>query len=156
MEVSLSISLLTQDQMAEVWRKLKPKKFKKFGSVRAKIAIRPTKVVTSIKGTVETTNVAEAGDVIVTNPFGEKYVLKKDKFLQRYSGARLTEFDQEFEAKGFCFASVYTGTDLEFVASWGEKMILNTGDYLCSITKEAKGDLYRIEKDAFKETYKPA
>lgn len=156
MKISLSVNILSQDQMSSVWETLKPKKFKKFGTVLAKVATKQTKVVTKLDGKVETTNVAQVGDVIITNPLGEMYVLKQDKFLQRYTGNKLSESNQEFDAKGFCFASIYTGEDLEFLASWGEKMILNSGDYLCSTTKEAKGDLYRIEKNAFKETYKPA
>jgi hypothetical protein len=41
---------------------------------------------------------------------------------------------------------------LEFVAPWGESMIVKPGDYL--VTPPEKNEIYRIAQKEFEETYK--
>lgn len=59
--------------------------YKKQGEVRAQIAIGGEEVVTTLAdGTVETKNQANPGDAIITNPGGEEYIIKGEKFAKRY------------------------------------------------------------------------
>ncbi len=59
--------------------------YKKRGLVNARIAKDAERITTTLKdGTVETTNTAQSGDVIVTNPMGEEYVMPMEKFAARY------------------------------------------------------------------------
>jgi hypothetical protein len=49
--------------------------------VEARVATEREEITTTlVDGTVETVNTAEESDVVVTNPGGEKYVLKPEKF----------------------------------------------------------------------------
>ena len=59
--------------------------YKKQGEVTAVQVQVETPVETVLAdGTKETTNTALPGDFIVTNPGGEQYVLKPEKFQSRY------------------------------------------------------------------------
>lgn len=70
-------------------------------------------------GTVETVNTAEEGDIIVTNPGGESYILKPDNFAKRYEA---TEEDGVFRAKGMARAYQNdTGHEITVIAPWGEE-----------------------------------
>ncbi|WOL24395.1 hypothetical protein fHeYen902_049c [Yersinia phage fHe-Yen9-02] len=155
MKIKLSMSkALTQSDIAKYWKKDIAHKYKKYGHVLARQSSGGETVVTEIGGKVETQNVTKSTDMIVTNPGGEKYVIDIDKFKKRYSGPSPDAHDQKYSATGTCYAFGYKGPSLQFIASWGEPMILNSGDYLCSITFEPNGDIYRIEKQAFLDTYR--
>lgn len=128
--------LLPQDKIVEIFLKGNPKQYHKFGSVKARLAKVGEKIDTIIDGKIETTNMAKENDVIVTGIKGEKYIIKKDKFLIRYKGPNLSSKDKTYEAIGHCFAIKYLGRSVKFKASWGEEMILNKGDYLISFLKQ--------------------
>ena len=127
------------------------KKYRKFGVVTAIKATAEQQVRTVIDGKVETTNVAHPGDYIVTGASGEKYVLTSEKMKSRYKKIA----DNQYEAIGECFAVKYNGKSFKFTAPWGEDMICNNGDYICSTILDGS-DVYRIEKEVFKKTYKLA
>ncbi|QJT71152.1 hypothetical protein GR11A_00115 [Vibrio phage vB_VcorM_GR11A] len=148
----------TQKDMELFWNKAldegRVEHYSKFGTVRARLARKGDVVITEIDGVKETENRAKSSDVVVTGVKGEQYLVDIRKFKERYRGPKLTYTDQVYNAVGETYAARWTGAPLKFTASWGEAMIIEPGDYLCSTTQQASGDLYRIERSAFKESYR--
>jgi len=130
--------------------------YKKIGRVRVQ-AIKPgTKVDTIINGKKETTNIAKVGDVLITGSAGEQYLLSNSKLKDRYKFLEIEPkgVAEIWEATGKCYAVKYVGLDtFVFEAPWGEEMLCEPGDYICS-TKLDGTDVYRIEKEVFKKTYR--
>jgi len=144
----------TQEQLFDdVWSKSAPQHYTKKGEVEARKAVAGEKIVTILDGEVETSNTAKANDVVIKGPKGEEYIVDSEKFAKRYEGGNLSDDFSKFKAKGETFGFEYSGQPIEFMAAWGEKMILKTGDFLCSPDKDKPGDLYRIEREAFGMTY---
>jgi hypothetical protein len=113
----------------------------------------PLVVVTKINGVKETTNSAKRGDVIFTGPLGEQYVVGPSKFISLYNvqeGIATPRPLPRMVAKMTKF--LLHNKPLEFMAPWGESMLLAPGDYLVQ-DPSGKGH-YRIEKKAFALTYK--
>lgn len=107
-------------------------------------------------GTTETVNIAEAGDMILTNPGGEKYILKPEKFAKRYEAI---DENGTYRAKGMArIAENPTGAPIEIVAPWGEKQV---GALDCMIATpfdpehpdEVGNDRYIIGHQEFVDTY---
>jgi len=130
--------------------------YKKKGTVKAQTAKGGERIETVLAdGTKETTNTAEAGDFIITNPKGEKYIVKPETFNKRYSPS---QENGVYEAKGYCKAIPNPfQEDIQIKASWGE---IQTGDSECMFadtydpdTRTLGGEPYIIEKYAFEETY---
>lgn len=130
--------------------------YKKKGTVRAQIAKGGEKIETILAdGTKETVNTAEEGDAIITNPGGEKYIVKAETFNKRYAPS---QEEGVYEAKGYCKAIPNPfKEDVKIEASWGE---IQTGDSECMFadtydpeTGTLGGEPYIIEKYAFEETY---
>lgn len=130
--------------------------YKKKGTVNAQVAEGGERIETILAdGTKETVNTAESGDFIITNPGGEKYIVKPDTFNKRYSPS---QEDGVYEAKGYCKAITNPfKEDVKIEASWGETQ---TGDSECMFTDTYDpetgalgGEPYIIEKYAFEETY---
>lgn len=129
--------------------------YEKFSKAQVRLAKSEEKVTTIIDGVVETSNTAKAGDVVVMGTRGEEYIISEENFRARYQlEAQLSEQYQECKATGKCIAYSYNGPDMEFTAAWGEKMIVKNGDYLATTDKNVP-EVYRIEKKAFHETYRP-
>lgn len=106
-------------------------------------------VVTITSDGKETENVAAAGDVIMSGPSGEMYVVKAGKFGGLYDGGvGSTVIPSQAPRE----VAQYTGADpLLFTAPWGEEMVLKPGDYLV-----ADGEsYYRIAQAEYEETYNP-
>jgi PGDYG protein len=131
--------------------------YKKQGQVKARLALEGEEVETIMaSGHKETSNVAKAGQWIVTNPSGESYIISSDKFNSRYD---TTEVTGVFSAKGYCKAIKNPiGVDIEIFASWGEPQY---GDENCFLADTCDqngnnlgGEPYIIESAAFYETYK--
>ena len=100
-------------------------------------------------------NKAKAGNWIVTNPSGEKYIISEKKFVDRYEA---TNVIGTYSAKGYCRAITNPFREpIEIMASWGSPQ---TGDERCLIadTCDADGKMggepYLIDANAFAETYK--
>lgn len=140
--------------------------FEKFKTVLARKASPSEKVVTYTQGIKETQNVAYAGDYVVRNSTEsqEEYIVESVRFNQRYQLQE--EVDKEwkrYKALGTCRGIVVDNEILEildqkqeftFVAPWGEGMICKTGDMLVCPTPEGEvGEIYRIGKEEFEETY---
>lgn len=130
--------------------------YKKKGTVNAQVAEGGERIETVLAdGTKETQNTAEKGDFIITNPGGEKYIVKPETFNKRYA---LSQEDGVYEAKGYCKAIPNPfQEDVKIEASWGETQ---TGDSECMFadtydpeTKTLGGEPYIIERDAFEKTY---
>jgi hypothetical protein len=105
------------------------------------------KVVTITADGKETENTAVPGDIIMSGPSGEKYVVKSAKFEKLYTkqedGTVIPEQSPRQVAR-------YDGTDeVTFTAPWGEQMVLKPGDYL---VKDGEG-YYRIAKKEYEITY---
>lgn len=103
-------------------------------------------IVTTIDGKDETKNKARIGDYILTGTKGERYILTPEKFKLRY---KLQGKDKAVTEPVIINAKEYKGKPISFVASWGEEMIIEEGDYLIKKGNE----YYRIEKGAFANTY---
>jgi len=105
------------------------------------------KVVTITADGKETENTAVPGDIIMSGPSGEKYVVKAAKFEKLYAkqddGTVIPEQSPRQVAR-------YTGKDeVTFTAPWGEQMVLKPGDYL---VKDGEG-YYRVAKKEYEATY---
>jgi hypothetical protein len=131
--------------------------FQKQGLVQAHPAAVGESIETVLaSGASETTNTANEGDWIVTNPSGEKYIISEQKFKSRYEP---TEVADTYKAKGSCRAIPNPfGKPIEIMASWGEPQL---GDEHCMIADTCDadgsnpgGEPYLIEGAAFAETYK--
>jgi hypothetical protein len=133
--------------------------FAKKGKVQARqVAEREEVRTTLADGTEETVNVAEPGDVVVTNPGGEKYVLKPDNFGKRYEA---TEEEGVFRAKGMARAVANpTGADIEIMAPWGEPQYGGPDCMVATVFDPDQpdvigGDRYIIGGEEFAATYAP-
>ncbi|MDU8350761.1 hypothetical protein RYA05_02515 [Pseudomonas syringae pv. actinidiae] len=131
-------------------------RYKKTGTIQAKLAICGEKIDTVIDGVLETTNTAKEKDMVVKGPAGELYLIGYEKFASRYKVANEpTENFSDYEATGECFAFEYKGDDFSFTAPWNEEMIVKSGDFLASPDSKIN-EVYRIEKVVFAKTYSPA
>lgn len=106
--------------------------------------------------TTETVNVAEPGDVIVTNPGGERYVLKSEKFAKRYEAI---DDKGTYRAKGMArIVDNPTGMPIEIIAPWGEKQVGAVDCMVatpCDISQPGlvSNDRYIIGHQEFLDTY---
>jgi len=133
--------------------------FAKKGKVEARQAAEQEEVSTVLAdGTVETVNVAEPGDIIVTNPGGEKYILKPDKFNKRYQA---TDVEGVYLAKGMARAiNNPTGQPIQIMAPWGEVQNGGADCMVATVYDAAKpdeigSDRYIIGGQEFADTYAP-
>jgi hypothetical protein len=133
--------------------------YAKKGVVSARQTTEREEVRTTLaNGTEETVNVAEEGDVVVTNPSGEQYVLKPDNFAKRYE---TTDEEGVFRAKGMARAFQNpTGGDIEIMAPWGEPQYGDADCMLATVFDPATPDVigadrYIIGGAEFRETYAP-
>ena len=123
--------------------------YEKYGTVEARPAKAGEKIITLVStpsGTIkETKNKAGEGDFIVTNPGGEQYIIKGEKFSTLYKKLPAGKFKPLGKVK-----AVQSGKNVVFTAPWGEKMKILAGGYLV----DNKGDRYGIEENVFAQTYK--
>ena len=126
------------------------KLFEKFAVVKARPANEVEIIITIVNSEKgkreETRNQAKEGDFIITNPGGEEYIVRRDKFPKLYEELS----DGSYKSIGQVRA-IQTEKNVEFTAPWGEKMKITTGSYLV----DNNGERYGIDQDVFKNTYKP-
>ncbi len=93
--------------------------YEKTATVQAREATEGEVIETVLEdGTVETSNTASAGDMVITNPGGEQYIIGGEKFTSRYGD---TDEPGVFKAKGMARAiNNPTGEEISVVAPWGE------------------------------------
>lgn len=139
--------------------------YKKVKPVWARPARPGEHIVTHSASGVETRNTAKPGDMLVENQTtaGEQYIVSRDVFDARYSPGG--EWRGEFEIyipKGVVEAICLSAENCErmklpprfhFIAPWGEEMLALQGDYLA--LSPDMGETYRIDREAFFETYAP-
>lgn len=107
-------------------------------------------VVTVTSDGKETQNVATQGDIIMSGPSKENYVVKSAKFPKLYQGQIGQTVIPE---QGPRLVALYTGQQpVSFTAPWGESMVLKPGDYL---VKDGDQGYYRIAKVEYEQTYNP-
>lgn len=133
--------------------------YKKFGKVHAQIAQGGETLQTVLSdGTVETTNTANPGDVIVTNPGGERYIIGANKFDSRYEA---TDEDGVFKAKGKARITPNpTGQPIKITAPWGEEQFGGPDALIATVydpenPDDVSPDRYIIGRDEFNATYVP-
>ncbi len=103
-------------------------------------------LVTEINGVVETTNVLDGTEMVVTGPAGEEYAIACDKFLKLYeeiSGGL-------YRTKPETVQAIMVNESLLFEAPWGGDMIAEVGDF---IIYRSDTDAYRVERSVFEDTY---
>jgi hypothetical protein len=109
--------------------------------------IEPFDVETTTADGKETQNKAEVGDVLMSGPSAEKYVLKPAKFKKMYD----VKNDIAVPEQSDRMTARYDGTtSFTFPAPWGEQMVIKPGDY---VIKEGPGKFYRIAKKEYTQTY---
>jgi len=105
-------------------------------------------VVTVTSDGKETQNVAQKGDIIMSGPSEENYVIKSEKFPKLYQGNLGSTVVPEQSPR---MVAVYNGDKpVTFTAPWGESMVLKPGDYL---VKDGDQGYYRIAKAEYEQTY---
>ncbi|CAL1134025.1 unnamed protein product, partial [Cladocopium goreaui] len=151
------------------------KEYQKFKRAFIRKALENEKIQTILQGKVE--NIASEGDMVVRADTSskEEYILKAETFQKVYHASDPEEIvdhadAEELQRLGFkaykpnrkilavevdsTIAGLFPGG--KFMASWGEPMCLEAGDYLASGTRLADGsiaEIIRIEKVSFYETY---
>lgn len=112
------------------------------------VASERTPIVTMTSDGKETQNVAEQSDIIISGPSREKYAIKAAKFQKLYVGQIGGPVHPEQSPRNVAH---YTGDQtVNFMAPWGESMVLKPGDYL---VREEDGKYYRIAKKEYEMTY---
>ncbi|TFF99267.1 MAG: hypothetical protein EU541_05375 [Promethearchaeota archaeon] len=152
---------LAREEVIELYKKALNndlvKKYEKSTKVLARNANDGEIIITSIDGEERTKNKAKAGDVIVKNPSGEEYIVTKEKFNQRYQligdAPEVPEY-KEYKALGTVWGFQYEGPNVKIEAPWGEEQIVKNGDMIVSLNKNEYDDIYSIQIDVFKDTYK--
>ena len=143
------------DAFAEALRDGKVRCYRKKQTVAMRPALPDEVVETVIDGERETVNTAKTGDYVVRGAKGEHYIISPETQAERYDapiGSPQPDGYRHYAAKGTIHAFCYEGEPFTFVASWGEDMIVNPGDYI-GTPALGSGEFYRIEKTAFAETY---
>ena len=102
-------------------------------------------------GHVETSNIAGPdGAYKVTNPDGEQYLLETEEFEKNYLPA---EQEGIYIPNSEARKVLDIDKNIAFKAPWGEEMLIKKGGVL---VHNGPGDVYGIQSDEFKNTYKPA
>jgi hypothetical protein len=126
--------------------------FEKFTQIKARPA-RPGEMIETITADgKETMNQAQEGDFVVSNlgGSGEEYILSGDKLAKRYKEVG----NGIYQATGECRGITYSGPETSFQASWGQPMVLKTGDMIVTPLPQM-GEVYRIARQEFESTYRP-
>ena len=133
---------------------IKPALYIKTASIKARKGIIGEKIVTIMSdGHIESQNIVKNdGDMVVTNPNGEQFLMRAKDFAERYMP--IPEKPEHYYPKPLPQTMLYLDKDIEFVAPWGEVMSIRAGGYL-NITKLDEGYVYGIQPREFKQTYKP-
>ncbi len=118
-------------------------------TIQARPATPGEEITTVMKdGHVETKNIAKPGDMVVTNPGGEQYIVSGEKFPKKYVP---TDADGVFKPAGGPAKIELVDHNISFKAPWGEDMKIKAGGVLVN---NGNGDIYGIQPDEYKQTYK--
>lgn len=126
--------------------------FAKFARITAVAGVVGEKVITITSEGKETENtVKELGDMIATNPSGERYIIEAKTFAKKYEPSP-EDGENVYRPKGGPQLFIQLSEAIEFIAPWGEEMKIAAGGYL-NITNPT--DIYGIQPQEFAETYAP-
>lgn len=129
--------------------------FEKFGTVQARHAAVGEAVIISLDRVEDAYYIANDGDMVVTGPKGEEFVVGGAKFKRLYEE---TDKPGTYKARGVVKAvQVPEGSpSFYFRAPWGGQHFLQAGDYLA--TSQADNfdpdKCFRIKKSVFAATYR--
>lgn len=85
---------------------------------------------------------------IVTNPDGERYIVKDEDFKAKY--IQDADGSNVYRPKGKPVLVAGITEDISFIAPWGEEMNIQAGGFLVLAGKD---DIYGIQGPAFAKTY---
>ncbi len=120
----------------------------KTATISARPATAGEEISTIMKdGHVETKNIAKAGDFVVTNPDGERYIVAGDKFLKKYLP---TDNPTTYKPNAGPVQAMPLTEDVKFKAPWGEEIAIKKGGVL---VKYGPGDIAGIQPEEFRGTY---
>lgn len=112
------------------------------------VSTKEQPVVTYTADGKETQNQAQVNDIIFSGPSRENYVIKPNKFEKLYQGQIGQTVVPEQSPR---MVAVYKGSNtVEFMAPWGQLMVLKPGDYL---VQDGDAGYYRIARAEFEQTY---
>jgi hypothetical protein len=124
------------------------KRFKKIASIQARLMQHQDIVITVASNVLETSNRANPGDYLVTNPTGEQYIVPAHEFHQRY---RLKPGTTDiYESILPPVRVILTTRPVAFIAPWGTPMYIQAGGALV----EHPNGCYGIQPDEFSHTYR--
>jgi hypothetical protein len=124
--------------------------YAKSAVIRAHQATEETPITTKLQdGHIETTNVAQPGDWIVTNPGGEQYTMPHEKFQSRYQPH--PNIEGAYVPTGAPTPAVQINRDMSVMAPWGEAQHMRSGDWIVGSPEGT--DRYGIADKEFKDTY---
>jgi hypothetical protein len=164
--------MISQEDMKALFLPLLQEKgaiFIKKQNIWAREAEAGEVIITVTNDGLETSNIANQGDMLVRNQTDAKeiYVMSKDSFSERYlkvENAVSGEIEfEEFTAIGKIYAlcidkQLLTTLNLEnafyFEAPWSSNMICKEDDYLACPPDFSQ--VYRIARKEFFETYSPS
>lgn len=140
-------------------------RFEKYRQVHARPSTPGETVVSIPADGAETTNTAEAGEMVVRNLTGarEEYIVSGSTFSRRYS--EIEPIDDEwtlYAPRGEVMAFEITrelvdqlgvGEEFRIVASWGSEQRAKVGDMFVATLPDLD-EIYRIARKEFDETYR--
>lgn len=122
--------------------------------IKARPGIVGEEIVTKMSdGHTETKSTVQSeGDMVVTNPDGEQYIVDEKTFAKKYELDPVSP--NRYRPTGGAQQFLFLHEDVEFTAPWGEQMSIKKGGVL-NITGRDQGDIYGIQRNEFDNTYAP-
>jgi hypothetical protein len=137
--------------------------YKKRGKFISRIGIIGETILTIVAGKLETMKTVTEPSIVLRNievgSSAETYIVPLESYNKRYyedAGNSYLIDGHNWQvafAKGEVHAFQYYGKSIIISAIWGEDMIVENGDYIARPVDGDQFDIYRIEKDTFKQTY---
>lgn len=155
----------TKEEIIELFNSKEKKHYIKSGKFLVRRAIPGETILTIVSGKLETIKTAKPTDFILRNieigSSAETYSIDESSFWKRYE-TPIEELPLTIDgvkwgtanAKGEIMAFEYSGPTIKFMAPWNEEMLCEEGDFIANPIGGEPSDIYRIEKDTFKKTYK--
>lgn len=149
-QIASGLTFLPTTKQAKQYKFIKDGKPGQMPAMTYTVSSSEQPVVTKIQGKEETKNVAVEGDIIMSGPSQENYVIKSSKFPKLYQGTIGQTVVPEQSPR---MVAVYKGKEsVTFDAPWGEQMVLEPNDYLVKDGDNDNG-YYRIAKVEYEQTY---
>ena len=144
--------------------------YEKITKIHAKEALDNGVLETVVQAVVQTSKLYEKGDMIICGAEGERYTMQAMAFAARYDRVNFEPATNPaldaggfklYKATGKIWAHLVSDDDIaqrlvagQFIAAWGSPIAVEAGDYL-AMPFPGGGEMYRIKKDEFSQTYQP-